>query len=245
MKNLKGVVLCGGKGTRLGNLTKVTNKHLLPVHDEPMVYHPIKKLVGVGIKEILIVTGKEHMGDFVDLLGSGNDLGCDLTYKVQEEAGGIAQALALAKNFVGDSNCVVLLGDNVFKPPLHAFIDGFNQGARVAIKQVKDPERFGVVEFCENKDMTIKKIIEKPNNPPSKFAVVGIYMYSPEVFNVIPTLKPSNRGELEITDVNNFFCGAGKKDLSHKQLAGYWTDAGTIESLAQASRLVKNDSPEF
>src|SRR5262245_43025875 len=200
--DLRGVVLAGGKGTRLGELTKVTNKHLLPVGPYPMVYYPLKKLIGAGVRDILLVSGTEHMGDFVELLGSGREHACSLTYRVQDEAGGIAQALGLAELFCRDARCVVILGDNIFHDalgPLLAEASKHSDWAWVALKQVHDPQRYGVAEVSGNKIVSIE---EKPKKPKSDFAVAGIYSYPPDVFEVLKTLKPSARGVLEITDVN-------------------------------------------
>src|SRR5262249_54785937 len=198
--NLKGVILAGGKGTRLGELTKVTNKHLLPVGPYPMVYYPLKKLVEADIRDILLVSGTEHMGDFVELLGSGREHGCQLTYRVQDEAGGIAQALGLAELFCTGAGCVVLLGDNIFRDPLRPVLAEANNPpdhAFVMLKKVPDPQRYGVAEL---RDGRIVRIVEKPRvPPPSDCAVAGIYLYPPDVFGVIKTLRPSERGELEIT----------------------------------------------
>src|SRR5207249_12011480 len=199
---IRGVILAGGKGTRMGELTRVTNKHLLPVGAWPMVYHPPKKLTGAGLQEILLVSGTEHMGDFVELLGSGRDHNCRLTYRVQDEAGGIAQALGLAELFCHDARCIVLLGDNVFQDtlrPLLAESEKRPDWAWVAIKRVPDPGRYGVAELSGGK---VTNIEEKPAHPKSDYAVAGIYIYPPDVFGVVKTLKPSGRGELEITDVN-------------------------------------------
>lgn len=230
---MKGIVLAGGTGSRLYPLTKVTNKHLLPVGSKPMIYYPIEKLTEAGIEEILIVTGTEHMGDVVNLLGSGKDFGCRFTYKVQDEAGGVAQALGLAENFCGDEPMTVILGDNIFEAnlsePLKAF-DG--TGAQILIKQVEDPERFGVVEL---KDDRIVGIEEKPEKPKSDYAVTGIYMFDSQVFDLIKNLKPSKRGELEITDVNNHYIENGT--MRYSVLEGWWTDAGTPESYKLANNL--------
>src|SRR5438067_1716817 len=236
--DLRGVILAGGKGTRLGELTKVTNKHLLPVGPFPMVYHPLKKMVGVGIKDILLVSGTEHMGDFVELLGSGRAFGCSLTYRVQDEAGGIAQALGLAELFCRDSRCVVDYVD-----PLTAFLAAANrrpESAWVALKRVPDPGRYGVAEL---KGQQIVGIEEKPAQPKSDYAVAGIYLYPPEVFSVVKTLKPSRRGELEITDVNRYFLEQGR--LGYTPITGYWTDAGTLDSLDVANQLVRDQAPKF
>ena len=202
---MKGVILAGGTGSRLFPLTKVTNKHLLPVGRKPMIFHPIEKMIEAGITEILIVTGIEHMGHVVGLLGSGKDFGCRFTYKVQDEAGGIAQALALAENFVhGDSLCVIL-GDNIFEDSMVEFVKDYavqGSGAKIILKEVPDPERFGVAELDGDR---IVNIFEKPEKPVSNWIVTGIYFYDSDVFSIIRTLKPSERGEYEITDVNNHY----------------------------------------
>ena len=240
---LRGVVLAGGKGTRLGELTKVTNKHLLPVGPYPMVYHPLKKLTGAGLTDILLVSGTDHMGDFVELLGSGKDHGCRLTYRVQDEAGGIAQALGLAELFCTGSRACVLLGDNIFQAPLRPMLDAANQKpdwAWIGLKEVHDPGRYGVAEL---KGKQVVGIEEKPANPKSNFAVVGIYIYPPDVFGLIRTLKPSRRGELEITDVNNHYIKQGR--MGCFSLDGYWTDAGTLDSLDYANELVRKEPPRF
>jgi glucose-1-phosphate thymidylyltransferase len=223
--NLRGVVLAGGTGSRLRPLTKVTNKHLLPVGQKPMVYYPIEKLRGIGIEEILIVTGVEHMGDVVGLLGSGREFSCRFTYKVQDEAGGIAQALGLAENFANDQPLAVILGDNIFQNHLRAQAERFltqGGGARLLLKQVPDPERFGVAEFRDGKILGIE---EKPAKAKSSYAITGVYFYDSTVFEIIRTLRPSGRGELEITDVNN--CYLQKGQLACDILEGWWTDAGT------------------
>jgi glucose-1-phosphate thymidylyltransferase len=240
--NLRGVVLAGGTGSRLRPLTKVTNKHLLPVGQKPMIYYPIQKLTGVGIEEILIVTGVEHMGDVVGLLGSGKEFGCRFTYKVQDEAGGIAQALGLAENFANGQSLAVILGDNIFQANLKVHVERFmNQGggARLLLKQVPDPERFGVAEIHDGKVLGVE---EKPKKPKSNYAITGIYLYDHAVFDIIRTLKPSDRGELEITDVNNAYIREGQ--LACDVLDGWWTDAGTFESLVRASEMVNREPPE-
>jgi len=230
---MKGIVLAGGTGSRLYPLTKVTNKHLLPVGNKPMIFYPIEKLTGAGIEEILIVTGTEHMGDVVNLLGSGKDYGCRFTYKVQDEAGGIAQALGLAENFVGDDSMTVILGDNIFETDLEKAIQNYpGKGAQILVKQVEDPERFGVAEI-EGDQVT--GIEEKPAQPKSDYAVTGIYMYDAAVFDLIKNLKPSKRGELEITDVNNDYISRG--EMKYSVLDGWWTDAGTPESYKIANQL--------
>lgn len=240
--DLRGVVLAGGTGSRLRPLTKVTNKHLLPVGQKPMIYYPIERLIGIGIEEILIVTGVEHMGDVVGLLGSGREFGCRFTYKVQDEAGGIAQALGLAENFANGQPMAVILGDNIFRGSLKEHAERFvaqGQGARLLLKQVADPERFGVVEIRGGKVLGIE---EKPKQPKSDLAIIGVYFYDATVFDVIKTLKPSARGELEITDVNNAYVERGQ--LSYDVLEGWWTDAGTFESLARANELVLREPPQ-
>ena len=232
---MKGIILAGGTGSRLFPLTKVTNKHLLPVGKYPMIYHPVHKLKESGIDEILIVTGVEHMGEVVNLLGSGKDMDVRFTYKVQDQAGGIAQALGLAENFVGNDKCVVILGDNIFRKDISEFVENFEkqkEGAKVLVQSVDDPERFGVAEI---KGDNIVSIEEKPKSPKSNFAVTGIYMYDSNVFNIIKTLKPTGRGELEITDVNNEYIRRGT--LTYDVLDGWWTDAGTFDSLAKANEL--------
>lgn len=230
---MKGIVLAGGTGSRLFPLTKVTNKHLLPVGNKPMIYYPIERLLEAGIKEILIVTGTDHMGDVVNLLGSGKDFGCRFTYKVQDEAGGIAQALGLAENFSGGDPMVVILGDNIFNFSLTDAIQAYSgNGAHIMIKEVPDPSRYGVAEILGDKIVGIE---EKPTNPKSNFCVTGIYMYDSNVFDYIRTLKPSGRGELEITDVNNHYIQSGKMTFS--VLDGWWTDAGTPDSYKIANDL--------
>jgi glucose-1-phosphate thymidylyltransferase len=238
---MRGIILAGGKGTRLGDLTRVTNKHLLPVGPYPMVYHPLKKLVGAGVHDILLVSGTEHMGDFVELLGSGREHGCNLTYRVQDEAGGIAQALGLAELFCKDERCVVILGDNIFADPLKPLLDESSHhpdSAWVGLKRVPDPSRYGVAEL---QGWRLASLEEKPARPKSDYAVVGIYIYPSDVFGVIKTLKPSRRGELEITDVNRYYLE--QQRLGYSILPGYWTDAGTLDSLAHANELVRKTPP--
>jgi glucose-1-phosphate thymidylyltransferase len=240
--NLKGIVLAGGTGSRLMPLTKVTNKHLLPVGQKPMIYYPIAKLRGAGLEEILIVTGTEHMGDMVSLLGSGKDFGCRFTYKVQDEAGGIAQALSLAENFCHGDAMAVILGDNIFEDSLAAYAEAFRQqgkGARILGKKVPDPERFGVAEIRGDQVVSIE---EKPKKPKSDIAVTGIYFYDATVFDVIRTCRPSGRGELEITDVNNAYVKRG--ELRFDLMKGWWSDAGTFPSLAHVNRLVAERPPQ-
>lgn len=239
---LKGVVLAGGAGSRLMPLTKVTNKHLLPIGQKPMIYYPIEKLVSIGIDRILIVTGVEHMGDVVSLLGSGKDFGCEFTYKVQDEAGGIAQALGLAEDFAHGQAVAVILGDNIFECNLKSYADNFasqKTGARVLLKQVPNPQRFGVAQMCEDRVISID---EKPKEPKSDYVVTGIYFYDSSVFDIIRMLKPSGRGELEITDVNNAYIAKGR--LAYDVLEGWWSDAGTFESLSRVNELVIKEPPQ-
>lgn len=236
---MKGIVLAGGTGSRLFPLTKVTNKHLLPVGQKPMIFHPVEKFVKAGIKEILIVTGVEHMGDVVGLLGSGKDFGCHFTYRVQDEAGGIAQALGLAEHFVHGDQCAVILGDNIFQDDISGHARAFaeqKKGARILLKEVPDPQRFGVAELSGDKVIGIE---EKPKAPKSNYAVTGIYFYDAEVFKMIKTLKPSRRGELEITDVNNHYIQ--QQSLSYGFFDGWWSDAGTFESLARVNQLLAHE----
>jgi glucose-1-phosphate thymidylyltransferase len=242
MMLLRGVVLAGGTGSRLMPLTKVTNKHLLPVGRKPMIYYPIEKLRAIGIEEILIVTGLEHMGDVVNLLGSGKNYGCRFTYKVQDQAGGIAQALALAENFAQKQPIIVILGDNIFEDNLKNYADKFiaqKKGAKILLKQVSDPTRFGVADIVGDK---VTGIEEKPEKPKSDYAVTGIYFYDDSVFDIIRTLKPSGRGEFEITHVNEAYIK--KSRLSFDILEGWWTDAGTFESLSKANELVLESPPK-
>ena len=234
---MKGVILAGGLGTRLYPLTKVTNKHLLPVFDKPMIYYPIQTLINAGIDDILIVTGGNNAGDFLKLLGNGKEFGLKhINYTYQEGEGGIAEALGLAEFFAaGDKVCVVL-GDNIIEKNIQKGAEAFRRqkkGAKVLLKEVPDPQRFGVPELKGNK---IAKIEEKPKNPKSNYAVIGIYFYDQTVFDFIKTPKPSNRGEMEITDVNN--CYIEKGLMTWDLLEGWWTDAGTFDSLLRANQLV-------
>ena len=235
---MKGVILAGGTGTRLYPLTKVTNKHLLPVGKEPMIFNPIRQLLSAGITEILVVTGKDHMGEIVRLLGSGSDFDCNFTFRVQEKAGGIADALALAKVFANGDRLVVILGDNILTHSIRKYVDAFKKqpvGAKVLLKRVGDPERFGVAALDERNKM-IMQIEEKPENPRSDYAVIGVYMYDPLVFDVIQSITPSERGELEITSVNNWY--VEQNTMTYDIIEGEWTDAGTFESLQQANNLL-------
>ncbi|MDX1683523.1 MAG: sugar phosphate nucleotidyltransferase, partial [Phycisphaeraceae bacterium] len=234
---MKGVVLAGGLGTRLKPLTDVTNKHLLPVYHEPMVYHPLRTLVDAGIDEILLVTGGEYAGDFLKVLQNGQTLGIGhLEYAYQAGHGGIADALKLAEDFSdGDAICV-MLGDNILEQSIADAADAFREqasGARLLLKEVDDPERFGVAALEGDR---ITRIIEKPADPPSNLAVTGVYFYDADVFEICQNLKPSDRGELEITDVNNAYLQRG--DLTFSRIKGWWTDAGTFDSLLRANQLV-------
>lgn len=232
---MKGVILAGGTGSRLYPLTKVTNKHLLPVYDKPMIYYPLQTLISAGIKEIMIVSGRGHAGHFLELLGSGSEFGVHFTYEIQEEAGGIAQALSFAEDFADGDNITVILGDNIFQDSIKEEVSAFKGGAKIFLKKVTDAHRFGVAELEGNRVIGIE---EKPANPKSNFAVTGLYIYDYEVFDAIKTLRPSGRGELEITDVNNYYI---KKDtMGYRVLEGFWSDAGTFESLFRASELVRN-----
>ncbi|MBM3319441.1 MAG: NTP transferase domain-containing protein [Candidatus Eisenbacteria bacterium] len=235
---MKGIVLAGGLGTRLYPLTKITNKHLLPVYDKPMIYFPIRTLVRAGITDILIVTGGNHSGDFLTLLGNGKEFGLQhLNYTYQEGEGGIAEALGLAEYFAAGEKICVILGDNIIEKSIARAVEAFRRqpkGARILLKEVPDPERFGVPVIEEER---IVRIVEKPKDPPSRYAVTGIYMYDDKVFDIIRGLKPSGRGELEITDVNNAYIETG--DLAWDVLEGWWTDAGTFPSLFRASELVR------
>jgi len=234
---MKGVILAGGLGTRLHPLTKVTNKHLLPVYDKPMIYYPIQTLINAGIDDILVVTGGNNAGDFLRLLGNGKEFGLKhINYTYQEGEGGIAEALRLAEFFASGEKICVVLGDNIIEKNIRRAVKNFQKqerGAKILLKEVPDPERFGVPELREDR---IVRIEEKPTEPKSQYAVIGIYLYDNDVFNIIKTLKPSRRGELEITDVNNGYIEKGL--MTWDILEGWWTDAGTFESLLRANQLV-------
>jgi glucose-1-phosphate thymidylyltransferase len=234
---VKGVVLAGGLGSRLRPLTAVTNKHLLPVYNQPMIYYPIQTLVNAGINDIMIVTGGNSAGDFLKLLGNGKTFGLKhLNYTYQEGEGGIADALSLVEHFADEGPICVVLGDNIIQGNIRAAADAYRQhssGAKILLKRVPDPQRFGVPELGGKR---IVRIDEKPAHPKSEYAVIGIYMYDGRVFDIIRTLKPSGRGELEITDVNNAYIERG--EMTWDELQGWWSDAGTFESLLRASNLV-------
>lgn len=234
---MRGIILAGGTGSRLFPLTKVTNKHLLPVYDKPMVYYPLMTLVNAGITDIMIVSGRGHAGHFLELLGSGAEFGVKLTYEIQEKAGGIAQALGLAEKWADEDSVAVILGDNIFQDDVKSDVTSFKDGAKIFLKEVPDAERFGVAELGKDRVISIE---EKPKKPKSNYAVTGLYLYDADVFSIIRTLKPSGRGELEITDVNNAYL---KKDMmQYAILKGYWSDAGTFDSLLRASVLVQKNS---
>jgi len=234
---MKGVVLAGGLGSRLYPLTKITNKHLLPIYDQPMIYYPLQRLVEAGIREIMLVTGGSFAGHFLNLLENGGDFGLKrLHYAFQRGEGGIADALKLAEDFVDGDRCVVILGDNIFENPIVDSVEKFRKqqdGARILLKEVPDPERFGVAELRDGKVVSIE---EKPAHPKSNYAVTGVYMYDAYVWEVVKTLKPSRRNELEITDVNNAYIARGS--LYYDIVEGWWTDAGTFDSLLRANLLI-------
>jgi glucose-1-phosphate thymidylyltransferase len=231
---MKGIILAGGTGSRLYPLTKVTNKHLLPVYDKPMIYYPLNTLISAGITEIMIVSGRGHAGHFLELLGSGVEFGVRLTYEIQEKAGGIAEALGLAASWADEDNVAVILGDNIFQDDIRPEVSSFKEGAKIFLKEVPDARRFGVAEL---KGDRVISIVEKPEHPKSSYAVTGLYLYDHSVFSVIKNLKPSGRGELEITDVNNAYLRKGS--MRYSVLEGYWSDAGTFDSLLRASVLVQ------
>jgi glucose-1-phosphate thymidylyltransferase len=231
---MKGVILAGGTGSRLLPLTKVTNKHLLPIYDKPMISYPLQTLLDAGIEEIMIVSGRGHAGHFLELLGSGEDWGARFTYQIQEKAGGIAQALGLAERWADEEEVTVILGDNIFQDKIRDAIDSFRSGAHIFLKEVPDAQRFGVAEIKGNQILSIE---EKPKEPKSRYAVTGLYIYDAGVFSVIKTLKPSGRGELEITDVNNDYVNKGM--MGYTVLEGFWSDAGTFDTLMRAGVLVR------
>lgn len=235
MEGIKGVVLAGGTGSRLYPCTKVTNKHLLPVYNKPMIYYPLKTLMDAGIKDILIVSGLDHAGDFLKLLGSGKEFGIRLTYEIQDEAAGIAQALSLAEDFVDADKLIAVLGDNIFQDNIKSEVASFlsSEGAKIFLKQVPDANRFGVADIKNGKVIGIE---EKPKAPKSNYAVTGLYMYDKNVFHIIKKLKPSKRGEYELTDVNNEYIKKGL--MSYAILKGFWKDAGTFDSLFKASEMI-------
>jgi len=234
---LKGVVLAGGLGTRLRPLTSITNKHLLPVYNQPMIYYPIQTLVNAGITDIMVVTGGNSAGDFLRLLGNGKAFGLkQMNYAYQEGEGGIAEALSLVEHFAGDDQVCVVLGDNIIQGNIRSAVSAYREqggGAKIILKKVPDPQRFGVPRLDGSRVVSIE---EKPAKPQSDYAVIGIYMYDNDVYDIIRTLRPSGRGELEITDVNNAYIE--RDAMTWEELEGWWTDAGTFESLLRASNLV-------
>jgi len=236
---MKGVILAGGLGKRLEPLTRITNKHLLGVYNKPMIYYPIQTLVDAGIKDILIVTGGAHAGEFLRLMGNGSEFGLKhINYTYQKGEGGIADALRLAEHFVDKNKVVVVLGDNIIEKSIKEHVDDFmkqSKGAKILLKKVDDPERFGVAEVKDNKVLNIE---EKPKKPKSNYAVTGIYMYDARVFDIIKTLKPSDRGEMEITDVNNDYISSG--EMTFSVLEGWWSDCGLPETLYKAATLVRD-----
>lgn len=237
---MKGVVLAGGLGTRLLPLTRVTNKHLLPVYNKPMIFYPIQTLVDAGVEDIMIVTGGNNAGEFLRLLGNGEDFGLrQMHYTYQKTEGGIADALALARHFVGDDKVVVVLGDNFVQGSIRKAARDFErqpEGAKIFLKEVPNPQEFGVAELDGDK---VVRIIEKPKHPASNLAVIGIYMYDPQVFEICKTLKPSARGELEITDVNNDYIRRGV--MTYERLDGWWADCGSFDALLRSNLLVARD----
>lgn len=236
---MKGIILAGGTGSRLYPLTKVTNKHLLPVYDRPMIYYPLQTLLNAGIRDIMIVSGRGHAGHFLELLGSGADFGARFTYEIQDEAGGIAQALGLAEDFADNDDITVILGDNIFQNSVKDAVQSFRSGAHIFLKTVPDAERFGVAEVNKSNEQVLG-IEEKPDVPKSNYAVTGLYIYDNGVFDIIKTRKPSGRGELEITDVNNEYIR--QEVMKYSVLNGYWSDAGTFESLLRAGMMVKSQA---
>lgn len=230
---MKGIILAGGKGTRLLPMTKITNKHLLPVYNEPMIMFPLKKLINIGIKEIMIVSGKGHAGHFLELLGSGHELGIKLSYSVQEDSLGIADALRITEDFSDGESIAVILGDNIYENDFD--VSNFKEGARIFLKEVNDAKRFGVASIDKDK---VIKIVEKPKNPETNYAVTGFYLYDSSVYEKIRNLKISDRGEFEITDINNMYIK--EKKMEFKMIEGFWSDAGTVESLFVASEFVRN-----
>ena len=232
--NIKGVILAGGFGKRLGMLTRVTNKHLLPVYDKPMIFYPLQKLLDAGIKEILIVSGPDHSGHFLRLLGSGKEFNVKFTYEIQDEPKGIAHALGLAEDFADNENVAVILGDNIFEDDFSNEIKSFKSGSMVFLKEVPDANRFGVVEIKEGK---VVDIVEKPEKPKSNYALTGLYLFDNKVFGIIKKLKLSKRNQYEITDVIDNYLK--ELSLKHAFVKGFWSDAGTFDSLHRAASFIK------
>lgn len=243
---MKGVIIAGGTGSRLYPLTKIINKNILAVYDKPLIYYPILTLRDAGIKEILIISGRGHAGQYLDLLGAGMQFGVKFSYEIQEFPGGIAQAIGLADSFAEGEKIMVILGDNIYQDRFADVVETFKEqqrGAKVFLKEVQDPKRFGVPKITEDR---IVEIIEKPQSPPTNYAVTGLYMYDERAFEIIKTLNPSARGEIEVTDLNNFYAQEGT--LSYHTLRGEWIDAGTFDSLLYANRFVatnKENLPQF
>ncbi len=233
---MKGIILAGGTGTRLFPLTKVTNKHLLPIYNKPMIFYPLETLKKSGITDIMIVAGGENIGDFMKLLGSGKDYGVKLTYRVQDGAGGIPVALGLGKEFIGNSKFAVILGDNILEEPIKKDIEDFEKskfGCKILLKKVNEPERFGIAEVKGNK---VVKCYEKPEKPVTDLAIIGVYFFDSKAFEIIPKLKPSKRGELEITDIINYYIE--NKNITYRVIEGFWKDAGTFPSLFATNKYV-------
>lgn len=235
---MKGIILAGGKGTRLRPLTKITSKQLLPVYDKPMIFYPLNTLLNAGIKEILIIVAPDYAGHFLQLLGSGKEFGAKFTYEIQEEARGLSDAFIIGNSFIGDDDVTLILGDNIFEDDLTEMIQSFKSGGRVAALEVSDPERFGVVEF--DKNGKVLSIEEKPKNPKSKYAIPGIYIYDSRVVKFAKELKPSDRGELEIVDLHKKYLELGELDVV--KLNGKWFDTGTFDSLLDAANWVREKS---
>lgn len=233
---MKGIILAGGKGTRLRPLTTVTSKQLLPIYNKPMIFYPLETLINAGIKDILIIVAPDHAGDFLKLLGSGKDFDCDFSYEVQEQARGLADAFLIGEKFIGNDDVAMILGDNLFDDDFSDSIRSFKSGGRVFAKKVPDPERFGVVEFDENQKAI--SIVEKPDNPKSEYAVTGLYIYDNTVVEKAKSLEPSPRGEIEITDINNLYLKEGKLDVA--MVNGQWLDTGTFEAMYQATNFVRD-----
>jgi glucose-1-phosphate thymidylyltransferase len=233
---MKGIILAGGSGTRLRPLTRVTSKQLLPVYNKPMIFYPLETLRKAGIKDILIIVAPDHAGDFLKLLGSGKEFGCKFTYEIQDKPEGLAQAFLIGQNFIGDDDVTLILGDNLFEDDFSDAISSFEKGGRVFAKKVSDPERFGVVDFDENKKAL--SIEEKPQNPKSDYAVTGLYIYDNSVVKKATNLAPSARGELEITDLNNLYLQEGTLDVAFVE--GKWFDTGTFESLHEAISFIRD-----
>ncbi len=231
---MKGIILAGGKATRLRPLTKITSKQLLPVYNKPMIYYPIQTLVKAGVTDILVIVAPEYSGQFLNLLGSGSELGANLSYEVQDEPRGLADAFIVGEKFIGDDNVAMVLGDNIFEHDFSESVSSFKSGAIIFAKKVPDPERSGVVEFDEN--YKVLSIVEKPQHPKSDYAIVGFYIYDNKVIEYAKSLKPSERGELEIVGLHNKYLQAGELDV--KIIEGMWEDAGTIDSLLRVNNLI-------